>query len=49
MAKMTPARVARPRSRPANQSTTVSPAAIAAYCATCVGSIGQIIPSSRPS
>ena len=37
-AKVTPARVARPLSRRASQSTTVSPAATAAYWATCVGS-----------
>ena len=37
-AKVTPTRVARPLSRRPSQSTTVSPAATAAYWATCVGS-----------
>ena len=47
--RVTPTRVIRPFTRRASQSTTVSPAATAAYWATCVAAIGHTTPASLPS
>jgi hypothetical protein len=47
-ATVTPTKVTGPLSRRASQSTTITPAATAAYWATCVAPMGQITPESLP-